>query len=103
VYDKHETGPFPLPKNIKGGVFMLKINKVTYEIWDASSYEVLVDNLTFEDAAEQCKIYADFYCAEVMVVAVDSTKIIDFTTTAKQYKSAYMDYLDIIFRMGNAL
>ena len=82
---------------------MLKINKVTYEIWDASSYEVLADNLTFDDAAEQCKVYADFYETEVMVVAVDNAQIIDFTTTAKQYKAAYMDYIDMLFRMGNAL
>ena len=82
---------------------MLKINKVTYEIWDVNSYEVLVDNLTFEDAAEQCKIYADFYRTEVMVVAVDNVKIIDFTTAAKQYKSAYIDYLGTILQMGNAL
>ena len=82
---------------------MYKINKVTYEIWDANSYEVLVDGLTFEDAAEQCKIYADFYCAEVMVVAVDNAKIIDFTTTAKQYKAAYMDYIAELLSMENAL
>lgn len=82
---------------------MLKINKVTYEIWDANSYDVLADNLTFDDAAEQCKIYADFYGAEVMVVAVDNAHIIDFTTTAKQYKAAYMDYIYALFRMENAL
>lgn len=82
---------------------MLKINKVTYEIWDTKSYDVLVDGLTFEDAAEQCKIYADFYEAEVMVVAVDNTKVIDFTTTAKQYKSEYMDYIYALFSMENAL
>lgn len=82
---------------------MLKVNKVTYEIWDANSYEVLVDNLTFDDAAEQCKIYADFYATEVMVVATYNTKIIDFTSKAKQYKSAYMDYINILFNMENAL
>lgn len=82
---------------------MYKINKVTYEIWDANSYEVLVDGLTFEDAAEQSKIYADFYGTEVMVVAVDNAKVIDFTTTAQQYKDAYMDYIDELFRMENAL
>ena len=82
---------------------MLKINKVTYEIWDANSYEVLADNLTFEDAAEQCKIYADFYGTEVMVVAVNNAKIIDFTTTAKQYKAAYMDYIEELLSMENAL
>ena len=82
---------------------MYKIKKVTYEIWDASSYEVLVDNLTFEDAAEQCKIYADFYCTEVMVVAVDSAKVIDLTTAAQRYKAEYMDYLEILFSMGNVL
>lgn len=82
---------------------MLKINNVTYEIWDEQSHDVLADNLTFEDAAEQCKIYADFYGAEVMVVAVDNTQIINFTTTAKEYKAAYMDYIYDLFNMENAL
>ena len=79
---------------------MLKVNQTTYEIWDANSYEVLVDNLTFDDAAEQCKIYADFYDVEVMVIAIHNKKIINFTTKAKQYKSAYLDY---IFSLENAL
>ena len=79
---------------------MLKINTTTYEIWDASSYEVLVDNLTLDDAAEQCKIYADFYGVEVMVIARHNKKIIDYTTKAQQYKSAYLDY---IFSLENAL
>ena len=72
---------------------MLKLNQTTYEIWDVNSYDVLVDGLTFDDAAEQSKIYADFYGAEVMVVAVYNTEIIDYTTKAQRYKSAYMDYI----------
>lgn len=82
---------------------MLKINQTTYEIWDANSYDVLVDNLTFDDAAEQCKIYADFYGTEVMVIAIHNKKIINFTTSAQQYKSAYLDYMNILFCLENAL
>ena len=75
---------------------MLKVNQVTYEIWDAESYEVLVDGLCFEDAAEQCKIYEDFFGSQVMVVAIDNVKIIDITPMAKQYKFAFMDYIETL-------
>lgn len=82
---------------------MLKVNQITYEIWDANTNEVLVDNLTFEDAAEWCKTYSDFFGIETMVVEVYSKKIIKHTTAAQQYKNAYTDYMETLFEMGNIL
>lgn len=79
---------------------MMKFNHVSYEIWDLESHEVLVDNLTFDDAAEYCQAYEDFFGAPVMVVAVDNVVIIDDVTIAQQYKNAYME---AIYEMGNVL
>lgn len=80
---------------------MLKVNKVHYEIWDAKTHDVLVDNLTFDEAAEQCKVYEDFFGAEVIVVVVDYAKIISAPSVSQQYKSAYIDYMDILCNIGN--
>lgn len=80
---------------------MVKINHVSYEIWDANSYEVLVNNLDFDDAAEQCKIYEEFFGIEVVVVAVDNAMVIDIVPIGNQYKSAFVDYMECLFEMGN--
>jgi hypothetical protein len=92
---------FPCPKNSWRCIKMIKINHVYYEIWDANSYEVLVTNLEFDDAAEQCKIYEEFFGAEVIVVAVDNMRVIDAAPIGKQYKDAYIDYIECLCEMGN--
>ena len=80
---------------------MLKTNQVTYEIWDETTNEILVDGLTFEDAAEQCVIYKDFFGTNVAVVLRESSKIIRHTTEAQEFKNAWNDYFESIRIMGN--
>ena len=78
-----------------------KINQTTYEIWDESTNEILVDGLTFEDAAEQCEIYKEFFGTDVAVVLRESTKVIKHTTEAQEFKKAWIEYFDEIRAMGN--
>ena len=80
---------------------MLKTNFVTYEIWDETTNEILVDGLTFEDAAEQCEIYRTFFNTNVAVVLRESSKIIRHTTEAQEFKNAWNDYFESIRIMGN--
>ena len=78
-----------------------KINQTTYEIWDESTNEILVDGLTFEDAAEQCVIYKEFFGTDVVVVLRESSKIIKHTTAAQEFKNAWIEYFEEIRAMGN--
>lgn len=39
---------------------------ITFEIWDTSVNEPLVNNLSFEDMAEQLAIYQEFFGAAVV-------------------------------------
>ena len=39
----------------------MKKIKVTFEIWDVSENEMLVDNLTFEDMVSQLADYQNFF------------------------------------------
>ena len=78
-----------------------KINQTTYEIWDESTNEILVDGLTFEDAAEQCEIYKEFFGTDVAVVLRESTRTIKHTTEAQEFKKAWIEYFDEIRALGN--
>lgn len=80
---------------------LTKFNQTTYEIWDESTNEILVDGLTFEDAAEQCTIYKEFFGTDVAVVLRESTKVIKHTTEAQEFKKAWIEYFDEIRAMGN--
>ena len=78
-----------------------KINQATYEIWDESTNEILVDGLTFEDAAEQCVTYKEFFGTDVVVVLRESSKTIRHTTEAQEFKNAWIEYFDEIRALGN--
>ena len=80
---------------------MLKTKQVTYEIWDEATNEILVDGLTFDDAAEQCEIYSTFFSTNVAVVMRESSRIIHHTTEAQEFKNAWNDYFESIRMMGN--
>ena len=82
---------------------MLKINKITYEIWDQNTNEILVDGLTFEDAAEQCAIYQEFFGNGIVVAFRESAKVINITTRKEEYKCAHFDYIEELYAMGNIL
>lgn len=80
---------------------MLKTKQVTYEIWDESTNEILVDGLAFEDAAEQCEIYRTFFNTNVAVVMRESGRIIRHTTEAQEFKNAWNSYFAELQAMGN--
>ena len=79
----------------------IKTKLVTYEIWDEITNEILVDGLTFEDAAEQCEIYRTFFNTNVAVVMRESGRIIRHTTEAQEFKNAWVQYFDSMRSMGN--
>lgn len=80
---------------------MLKTKQVTYEIWDEATNEIFVDGLTFDDAAEQCVIYKDFFGTNVAVVMRESSRIISHTTEAQEFKHAWNSYFAELQAMGN--
>lgn len=76
--------------------------RTTYEIWDENTNEVLVDNLTFEQAAEQSAIYQEFFGSEVISVAIrESVRTTEHRTPAQEYKQAWIDYFGELQAMGN--
>ena len=80
---------------------MLKSVTTTYELYEAESGVLLVDNLTFDEAAEQSKIYADFFEGEVIVVIREWVNNVSHTTIAQQFKNAFIDYFGELQMMGN--
>lgn len=80
---------------------MLKSITTTYEIYEAESGVLLVDGLTFDEVAEQSKIYADFFEAEIIVVVREWVNNISHTTIAQQFKSAFVNYFADLQEMGN--
>lgn len=81
---------------------MLKSVK-TYEIYEAESGVLLVDGLTFEQAAEQSKIYADFFEAEIIVIVREWFDNMVHTTIVQSFKDAFIDYFGQLQEMGNLL
>lgn len=76
--------------------------RTTYEIWDTSTNEILVDNLTFDQAAEQSAIYQEFFGSETISVVIrESARIIKHTSPAQEYKQAWINYFGELQAMGN--
>lgn len=80
---------------------MLRVNQITYEIWDELAGEILVDNLSFDDAAEQSKVYQDFFGPHAIVVLRESTRVIKLDTRAQEYKRTHLDFVEELFAIGN--
>ena len=73
----------------------------TYEIWDVDAQEMLVDNLTFDEAAEQCATYMDFYGNGICVAIRESAPVRKRKTYAQEYKEAWVNYFYELQAMGN--
>lgn len=73
----------------------------TYEIWDVDAQEILVDNLTFEQAAEQSAVYMEFFGDGVSVVIRESCYTRKRKTYAQAYKEAWIEYFGELQLMGN--
>ena len=76
--------------------------KRTYEIWDMDTEEILVDNLSFDDAAVQCKAYQDYFGNGIAVV-IRETRYAQrkHTTPAQEFKSAWINYFGELQALGN--
>lgn len=81
---------------------MLKSVK-TYEIYEAESGVLLVDGLTFEQVAEQSKVYADFFECEIIVVVREWIDNVAHTSLVKSFKNAFINYFGDLQNMGNLL
>ena len=75
--------------------------KITYEIWDINTNDILVDNLSFDDAVEQSAIYQEFFGDTVCVAFRESRKVHTHKTPAQEYKQAWISYFGELQAMGN--
>lgn len=75
----------------------------TYEIIHADTNEILVDNLSFEDMAEQIKVYFEFYGEDKVVGCVRNIISRKCTpiSTPRAYKNAWIDFFAELQEMGN--
>lgn len=77
----------------------------TYEIYENSTGVLLVDNLTFEQVAEQAQTYMDFFeTTDISVVCreyINNNSI--HSTTAQLFKHEYINYFEQLQTMGNLL
>ena len=73
----------------------------TYEIWDVDTNEMLVDNLTFDEAAEQCEIYTKFFGEGICVAIRESVPVRKHKTYAQEYKESWINYFAELQAMGN--
>lgn len=72
-----------------------------YEIWDTDTQEVLVDNLTLAEAAEQSAVYMSFFGDGISVAIRESKPIRHHKTYAQAYKEAWIEYFGELQLMGN--
>jgi hypothetical protein len=77
---------------------MLKRN---YEIWDLDTEEILISNLTFAEATEQCKAYQEFFGNGIAVAIRESREIKQHITAKQEFKTAWINYFDELQAMGN--
>ena len=75
--------------------------KRTYEIWDLDTNEVLVDNLTFSEAAEQCKVYQDLFGNGIAVAVREMREMKHHTSAEQEFKAAWINYFGELQAMGN--
>ena len=74
----------------------------TYEIHDSLTHDILVDNLTFEELAEQFATYLDYFGEQITACYREHKNTITMPMSrSKQYKSAWIGYFGELQAMGN--
>ena len=78
------------------------MSKITYEIWDSTTQELLVDGLARTQAIEQLAIYQEYF-GDGVTIAMREHHIAPnhHTTDAQAYKQAFVDYFAQLQAMGN--
>ncbi len=80
---------------------MLVKQKTTYEIWEGNT--LLVDNLSFDDAAEQFLVYQMFFGDSVYVARRTYTQSAEYISSKQKFKTEWFAYFDELQDMGNIL
>jgi hypothetical protein len=74
----------------------------TFEIYDEDTNEVLVDNLTFEEAAEQSAVYMGFFGTGISVLIRETVRPVRKHVPRRQeFSDAWVNYLAELLAMGN--
>ena len=74
----------------------------TYEIHDSLTHDILVDNLSFDELAEQFLSYLEFYGNRIVACYREYAKPqTQHISRAKEYKYAYINYFGELQTMGN--
>ena len=80
---------------------MAKI-RATFEIYDEDTDEILVDNLTFEEAAEQSAVYMGFFGDGISVLIRKSVQPVRKHTTRRQeFSDDWVNYFAMLQALGN--
>lgn len=72
-----------------------------YEIRDVKTDDVLVYDLSFEEAQETLKFYQEFFGEQA--VYMHKTEPKRNTSTMKAYKEDYISYFGVLQKMGNLI
>ena len=74
----------------------------TYEIHDSVTNEILVNNLTFEELAEQFATYLEFFGEQIIACYREVTDTRPaYVSKSREYKSAWIKYWGELQAMGN--
>ena len=74
----------------------------TYEIHDSITCDILVDNLTFDELAEQFLTYLEFFGEHIMACCRECADVRPVRLSRpKEYKSAWINYFAELQAMGN--
>lgn len=74
----------------------------TYEIHNTLTHDILVDNLTFDELAEQFAVYLDYFGEHITACYREHKNTTTMPTSrAEQYKSEWINYFDELQAMGN--
>ena len=74
----------------------------TYEIQDSVTRDILVDNLTFEELAEQFATYLEFFGEKIIACYREHAEARPVRISREQeYKSAWINYFGELQAMGN--
>ena len=76
--------------------------RATFEIYDADTDEILVDNLTFEEAAEQSAVYMGFFGEGISVLIRETVRPVRKHQTRRQeFADAWVSYFAELMALGN--
>lgn len=74
----------------------------TYEIHDSVTNTILVDNLSFDELAEQFAVYLEFFGEQIVACYRECAEVRPVRPSrSREYKSAWINYFGELQAMGN--